>query len=328
MIKIKKQNSFSILAVFLLAVFLLVSTNIIALGTGSTNPSNPSNPSNSKNDSNTVNANANVNSKAKVKANANANTKTNTKANVNENSKENAIAKTNVKLNAKTKTNARTNASTKGTNQIIICLDPGHQKKGMKELEPIGPGSKIKKASVSSGTTGVFTKKPEYLLNLEVSLKIRKDLEKLGYKVVMTRDKNEVTMSNIDRAKIANESGAAIFVRIHGDGSPLKKTNGFSVLYPSEKDVYTKKIWKKSKQVAQFVEKEIEKETSAKSMGIVPRADLTGLNWSKIPVILIEMGFMTNVEEDKKLSEENYQQKMAMGIANGIDSYIKSLDVK
>jgi N-acetylmuramoyl-L-alanine amidase len=234
-----------------------------------------------------------------------------------------------------TTTNTNSTNSTKNTtkgitakNRIIICIDPGHQKKGMKELEPIGPGSKIKKAAVSSGTTGVFTKKPEYKLNLEVSLKIREYMEGLGYKVVMTRDKNEVTLSNIDRAKIANVSGAAIFVRIHGNGSQSKKTNGFSVIYPSEKDVYTKKIWEQSKLAAQFVEKEIKKETTAKSMGSVPRADLTGLNWSKLPVILVEMGFMSNVEEDKKLSEENYQMKMADGIAKGIDYYIKSLDVK
>jgi N-acetylmuramoyl-L-alanine amidase len=212
--------------------------------------------------------------------------------------------------------------------QIVICIDPGHQKKSMKELEPIGPGSKIKKTSVSSGTSGTFTKKPEYKLNLEVSLKITKCLEALGYKVVMTRDKNEVTMSNIDRAKIANASGAAVFVRIHADGSPSKKTNGFSVLYPSEKDVFTKNIWKQSKLAAGFVEKEIKKETAAKSIGIVPRTDLTGLNWSTIPAILVEMGFMTNVEEDKKLSEENYQRKMAQGIASGIDLYVKNLNVK
>ena len=47
---------------------------------------------------------------------------------------------------------------------ILICIDPGHQEKGDSNSEPVAPGSYVKKARVSSGATGVATKKPEYIL--------------------------------------------------------------------------------------------------------------------------------------------------------------------
>lgn len=50
----------------------------------------------------------------------------------------------------------------------------------------------------------------------------------------------------------------------------------------------------------------------------VERDDLTGFNWSKVPVVLIEMGFMSNKKEDQLLSDSNYQEKLAEGLCNGI----------
>jgi N-acetylmuramoyl-L-alanine amidase len=92
-----------------------------------------------------------------------------------------------------------------GFSSIVICLDPGHQKKGDLKTEPVSPGSKIKKAKVTYGTSGVYTKTPEYAFNLKLSLKIEKLLKKDGFKVVMTRTTNNVDLSNAARAQIANK---------------------------------------------------------------------------------------------------------------------------
>ena len=88
---------------------------------------------------------------------------------------------------------------------ILICIDPGHQEKGDSNTEPIAPGSYAKKARVSSGATGVATKKPEYILNLEASTVLKHILEDKGYKVIMTRESHDVNISNSERAIFAND---------------------------------------------------------------------------------------------------------------------------
>jgi N-acetylmuramoyl-L-alanine amidase len=200
----------------------------------------------------------------------------------------------------------------------LIYIDPGHQLNGNNELEPIGPLSKIKKPKVSSGTKGVSTKKPEYQLNLEVSLLLRDMLQKKGFRVLMTREKNKVNLSNKERALLANEAKADLFVRIHADGNEKISINGISIQYPSEMNSYTKNIAKPSKNAATDVLKALIGQTGAHSRGIVPRSDLAGFNWSKVPTILIEMGFMTNAKEDVRLSLAEYQQKLATGMVNGV----------
>ena len=52
------------------------------------------------------------------------------------------------------------------------------------------------------------------------------------------------------------------------------------------------------------------------------REDLTGFNWSEVPVILVEMGFLSNSEEDEKMSTDSYREKLAEGISNGIEKWL------
>ncbi|WP_455716686.1 N-acetylmuramoyl-L-alanine amidase [Anaerosporobacter sp.] len=203
----------------------------------------------------------------------------------------------------------------------IIAIDPGHQSKGNSALEAVGPGASTKKAKVASGTTGVSTKVPEYKLTLEVSLKLKEALLDRGYEVVMTREKNDVNISNKERALLANESGADICIRIHADGSTNQSVNGASALYPSTKNPYVSNLSKASKKLAASVIKNFCNKTGAKNRGTVTRDDLTGTNWSTIPVIVLEMGFMSNKAEDRKMQKDSYQAKMVEGICNGIDDY-------
>ncbi|WP_167958275.1 N-acetylmuramoyl-L-alanine amidase [Anaerosporobacter faecicola] len=205
----------------------------------------------------------------------------------------------------------------------IIAIDPGHQSKGNNEKEAIGPGAKTTKAKVASGTSGVSSKVPEYKLTLEVSLKLKEELLDRGYEVVLTRDTNDVNISNKERALFANESGADICIRIHADGSTNASVTGASALYPSTKNPYVSKLSKASKKLANSVIKSYCKKTGAKNRGIVARDDLTGTNWSTIPVIVLEMGFMSNAKEDKRMQTDSYQKKIVEGICNGIDSYYK-----
>jgi N-acetylmuramoyl-L-alanine amidase len=204
----------------------------------------------------------------------------------------------------------------------LIYIDPGHQLKGNNELEPIGPNSTIKKPKVSSGTQGVSTKKTEYELNLEVSLQLKKLLVAKGYHVIMTREKNEVNLSNAERALMANKASADLFVRIHADGNVKSTINGVSIQYPIENSFIKSSVAKPSKRAAADMLEAMLKATGANSRGIVPRSDLTGFNWCNVPSILIEMGFMTNKKEDILMSTKSYQEKMAKGMLNGIEQWL------
>jgi len=205
----------------------------------------------------------------------------------------------------------------------VIAIDPGHQAKGNYEKEPVGPGATEQKAKVSSGTQGVFTKVPEHVFTLELSLKLRDTLVAEGYEVVMTRETPEVDISNVERAEIANEAKADIYIRIHADGAENEATKGISVLYPSEDNPYVAELSVDSKRLAQAVLEEMCEKTGAKKRGIIKRDDLSGTNWAQMPVILIEAGFMTNEEEDKKLQDPEYQAKLVQGIVEGIEEYFK-----
>lgn len=203
----------------------------------------------------------------------------------------------------------------------IIGIDPGHQQYGNSSAEPVGPGSKTKKAKVAGGTRGTATKVPEYKLTLSAAKKLKTELWNRGYEVVMTRTKHEVDISNKERAVLINKSGADICIRLHADGAASSQAKGASALYPSAENPYVASLSKKSSKLAQAVLTAYCKSTNIKSRGCVKRDDLTGTNWSKVPVIVLEMGFMTNPSEDKYMQTKTGQKKMVSGIANGIDAY-------
>ena len=81
------------------------------------------------------------------------------------------------------------------------------------------------------------------------------------------------------------------------------------------------RLSKSSKRLSDCILKKYCKKTGIKSRGLIERDDLTGTNWSKIPVTLIEMGFLTNRSEDYFMQKPANQSKMASGIAEGIDDY-------
>lgn len=204
--------------------------------------------------------------------------------------------------------------------RITIAIDAGHQKKGSTKKEPIGPGSRKKKAKAASGTQGAATKVPESKLTLSVAKKLEKELKKRGYKVYMVRRKQNVNISNKKRALLINKSGASVCIRLHADAAG-KKVRGASALFPTRKNPYVKKLSSRSRKLSKNVLKKYCRATGMKNRGLSGRDDLTGTNWSKVPVTLIEMDFMTNKKEDKKMQKYSFQKKMAKGIADGVDSY-------
>lgn len=202
-----------------------------------------------------------------------------------------------------------------------VAIDAGHQLHSDSSTEPVGPGSSTRKAKIAGGATGVSTGVPEYKLTLSVAKKLEKELVNRGYDVYMVRTKNNVNISNKKRALKANKSGSDIYIRLHGDSASSSSAKGASALYPSKSNPYVKKLSKKSLKLSKAVLNSYCDVTGINNRGCVIRDDLTGTNWSEIPVTLIEMGFMSNSAEDRKMQKKTFQNKMAEGLADGIDVY-------
>lgn len=205
-------------------------------------------------------------------------------------------------------------------NNRVIVIDPGHQGKGNSSLEPIGPGASTKKAKVAGGATGTTTKIPESQTTLEIGLKLRNELQSRGYTVIMTRTSQNVNISNKERAMIGNNNQAAAVIHLHCDGV-ASSARGAHTIAPAKDNPYCASIYSASSKLAQKVIASYCAKTGLKSRGVSYRNDLTGINWSEVPSIYIEMGFITNSTEDRLLNDDSFQNKCAQGIADGIDAY-------
>jgi N-acetylmuramoyl-L-alanine amidase len=203
------------------------------------------------------------------------------------------------------------------TPKKIIVLDPGHAKGGNGGMEKNSPYSEKLKVKDPGGAAGVSTRLNEYEVNMIVAKKLKVLLEKDGFNVIMTKNSSEENPGNVDRAEIGNDNNANIVLRIHCDSNDSSSAYGASMLVP-EPVGYAENIYKISQQYGEIILKNFVNSTGAKNRGISKRKDITGFNWSKVPVVLIEMGFMSNMEEDKLLASDNYQNKIASGLLNGI----------
>ena len=215
------------------------------------------------------------------------------------------------------------NTSEKPLEGIIIGIDPGHQRNANDDLETVMPSSSDLKQKVSSGTTGSFTGVPEYVVNLQVGLKLKKNLEALGAKVIMSRTTHNVDISNAERAKTMNEANVDCWIRIHANGTDNPDVHGMFILVPEKGYMNTGSdtVQENSVILAKAVLSQAVKATGAKDLGIKMRTDQSGFGWSSVPVCNIEMGHMTNKQEDYLLVSESYQSKIADGICNGLLRY-------
>jgi N-acetylmuramoyl-L-alanine amidase len=200
----------------------------------------------------------------------------------------------------------------------VVVVDAGHDLRANPDTEPIGPGSSTLKIKDGGGTHGVVSGLREADLNLRVALRVRTLLQRAGVRVVMTRTRTAGTsMGNIARARIANRAGAALFLRIHADGSTDSSARGTHTLYPALRKGWTDDVYPASKRAARTVQAELVRALGFPDRGLQERSDFTGFNWADVPVILAELGFMTNPTEDRLLATAAYQRRAAIGLCRG-----------
>lgn len=203
----------------------------------------------------------------------------------------------------------------------VICVDPGHcvtPLTGKGYRDPVSPLSSEAKATYTTGTQGKHL--TEEKLNLIVGLKLRDRLQALGATVFMTREVSNITINGVERCEIPNRLHADVAVRIHADGNADRSVHGVCVMTPTGDLLGTPSIKDESVRLGQLMVDAVAAKTGAKNRGIMPRYDLTGFNFSEIPTVLIEMGFMTNAAEDALLETDAYQNKIVDGM---VDSLLK-----
>ena len=207
--------------------------------------------------------------------------------------------------------------------EILIAIDPGHQswEVNMSALEPNAPGSSVMKAKATTGTAGTYSGTYEYELNLDIAQRLRQLLERRSIDSLLTREDNQTAISNAERAMVANEAEADLLLRIHANGSEDPNVHGALALVPSPQNPYNGSLSAESERIARTILDVYCRMTGFTNLGIQYNDTMTGINWSERPVVILEMGFMTNEGDDLAMADDVFRQTMAAGIAEGIEAY-------
>lgn len=202
-----------------------------------------------------------------------------------------------------------------------IAIDPGQQKNQMTEKEPIGPGAADTTAKMSYGATSTTTGKREYEWSLPFAQRLKTELEARGYEVVLTREEHNVEISNAERAKFVNESGAEIYLSLQADAASNVDAKGIYTQIPSQSNPFVGSLHADCKRLAKVIQNNLIAETGTKDRGVQEIDKVATINYSEVPVAVLQLGFMSNKEEDANLWSEAYQDKLIKAICDGIDTY-------
>ena len=199
---------------------------------------------------------------------------------------------------------------------LIIGINPGHQKTMIRKRYPLAPGRHSYAPGVKVGAGGCSTGQPEYKVVLAIGLKLKRILEEHGATVVITRTTNDVMLTNIDRAKMLNEAGVDVALQLHNNSCSNPSKTGQSGYIRTTGDWVAE-----SKALAKAITKRITQTTGFKNRGINYYNDFMSLNWTTTPSVLLEMGYLSNSSDDRKLALDSTREQLAQGIYLGLCDY-------
>ena len=184
---------------------------------------------------------------------------------------------------------------------VLVVIDAGH---GGKD-----PGAKA--------VDGTYEKN----YNIDVARRLDRKLKEIGFNTIMTREEDLYTTLQ-ERADAANWNYADFFVSIHFNAY-MNKAKGIETLYYPNTPTEAYSI--NNKDIALIFQEEILKTLKRPSRGVIPRPDLFVLNKTKMPAMLMELGFLTNKEELSFIKKESYREDAANALATSLLRYYKEI---
>ncbi|BFV59536.1 N-acetylmuramoyl-L-alanine amidase [Kitasatospora sp. CMC57] len=214
-----------------------------------------------------------------------------------------------------------------------VLLDPGHNlgngKHGTELNRQVDIGNSRKECDTTGTSTDAGYSEAEY--SLDVSRRARTVLEERGAKVLFTQDGDRPWGPCIDeRARIGNEGKVDAAVSVHGDGAPAAG-QGFHVIMPAKVKAGkadTEAIVAPSRRLGLLLREQFKAATGEPyadyigEQGLDTRSDLGGLNLSKVPKVFIECGNMRNSGDAKRMTDPQWRQQAAQGIADALTAYL------
>ena len=209
---------------------------------------------------------------------------------------------------------------------VKVCIDPGHQgiAMGAGTVYRYPGSSKLAQGGDATMAQGAVTLRKESICVLEISYRLCRIMRELGADVVMTRWTEDVAVTNMERADYANGQNADYFLRIHLNINRKGNNNAVYVCSPSNSPYAHEALpLEQYRDTAQTILNALKDSTGVKG-GVVHMNDqYVGSNWAKMPTFLIECGFLSTPENDWILTTDDYQEKIARGIANGLVSVVQ-----
>ncbi len=225
----------------------------------------------------------------------------------------------------------------------VIFIDPAKQiteDSGLESVTPIKTGetesgqvlystvtdASRSKARMSAAAVGTSTGTFEYDITLAVAEEMQSELQHRGYTVVLSRTTSNVNLSNAERAQMANEAHADIYIRLEAGKSVDHNTTGMIGFITTSNNPDTSSNYRKHFELVYDLLKEATEGTGAKRLGIFETDDMACLNYADMPAAVINMGFLSNPDDDMNLTSADYQKKMAKSLVDGVDFYFQEVE--
>jgi N-acetylmuramoyl-L-alanine amidase len=217
---------------------------------------------------------------------------------------------------------------------VTISVDPGHNGGNFTHPEEIGElvSAGVAGTTKPCNTTGTATDDgslTEAQFNWDVAQDLVPRLEALGATVVLTRHSDDGVGPCVDeRAEIANHPHAAVALSIHADGNLGEGAHGFDVIHPSTEEMVDPAMAEPSLSLAEdmrdaLVGAGVPTANYVGEDGLDSRSDLAGLNLTRVPAVLVELGNMREAGEAAQLESPTYRHQLVEALATGIVSFLR-----
>lgn len=194
---------------------------------------------------------------------------------------------------------------------LVIVIDPGHQAETDDTEETLFPGATVGKPRCTSGAVGVDINTKEYEVTLEIALATKAYLEACGASVILTRETNDVNLSNQERADIAVAASPDIFIRIHADSVPDSEVSGVIAYVPDSGNYI-----ETDKKLADSLGTLVAEAQGIEYLGCFSTNAYTGLNYStSVKSVQLVVGFLSNSEDEARLNDDANTYEIAAAIA-------------